>query len=56
MFTIYRMTEEAWNAMMDWETALNNGMIKDVEEFETIEEAEEAFKAYDPDRYGIDQR
>lgn len=51
---IYRMTAEAWNACKTWDDALANNDIETVEEFDTLEEAEKAYKAYNADRYGID--
>ena len=53
---IYRMKEEAWEAHKTWDEVFANGEddIETIEEFDTLKEADEAYRAYDPDRYGVD--
>lgn len=41
---VYKMTENAWNNGMDWDTAIYNDEIETVEEFDSIEEALEYFE------------
>lgn len=59
MAMIYKMTKEAWENEMDWDTALAKGEIETVEEFDTYEEAEYAYNyIYDGEgvnfgKYGI---
>ena len=55
MTTIYKATQEAIENGWDWDTIFANNAIEAVDEFETLEEAEEAFEndGYDPDIYGI---
>ena len=53
---IYTMTETAKEARWDWDTILYNGAIETVEEFDSYEEAVEAFEngGYDDDFYGVE--
>ena len=55
MTTIYKANQEAIENGWDWDTIFANNAIEAVDEFETLEEAEEAFEndGYDPDIYGI---
>lgn len=51
---IYKMTEAAIKANMDWDKAIYKGEIEYVEEFETYDEAVAAYEngGYDSDEYG----
>ena len=55
MSTIYKANQKAIENGWDWDTIFVNDAIETVAEFETMEEAEEAFDnaGYDPDLYGI---
>ena len=55
MSTIYKASQKALEEGWDWDTIFANDAIETVAEFETPEEAEEAFEngGYDPDLYGI---
>ena len=50
------MKEEAWQAGKTWNEVFANGEddIETIEEFDTLKEADEAYRKYDPDRYGVD--
>ena len=48
---IFKVTETALECNMDWDEAISNGEIETVEEFDSYEEAVEAFE----DRYNDDQ-
>ena len=48
---IFKVTENAIINSMDWDEAIENGEIETVEEFDSYEEAVEAFE----DRYNDDQ-
>ena len=54
MHRIFKLTEKAIENCMEWDDAIKAGEIETVEEFETIEEAIQAFEdgGYDPDLYG----
>ena len=39
MARVYTMTNEAWENGTDWDTAIYNGEIETVKEFDTTEEA-----------------
>ena len=57
MARIYAMTNEAWDNGTDWDTAIYNGEIETVKEFDTIEEALAYFEnelGGDADRYGVE--
>ena len=56
MNRIYKMSDEAWQNGTDWDTAIYNGEIVTVAEFETYEEAVSAFEEgdYDPEEYGVE--
>lgn len=54
---IYKMTAQALENKMDWDSAIYNGEIETVEEFDTIEEAMEYFEnelGGDSERYGVE--
>lgn len=54
---IYKMTAQAWENKMDWDSAIYSGEIETVEEFDTIEEAMEYFEnelGGDSERYGVE--
>lgn len=54
---VYKMTENAWEKGMDWDTAINNGEIETVEEFDSLEEALEYFEnelCGDSEMYGVE--
>lgn len=53
---IYTLTEKAIEEMMDWDTAIAEGEIQTVEEFDSYEEAVESFEnnSYDTDFYGVE--
>ena len=54
MYRIYELTDEAKKQGMNWDEAIYNGEIQTVEEFETKEEALQAYEEEynDPDLYG----
>ena len=57
MHRVYKMTETAWNSGMDWDTAIYNGEIETVKDFDTIEEASEYFEnelGGDSEKYGVE--
>lgn len=57
MSRIYRMTENAIENNMDWDTAIYNGEIETVKEFDSVEEAINYFEnelGGDADTYGIE--
>lgn len=56
MHRIYELTDEAKKQGMDWDEAIYNGEIQTVEEFETKEEALQAYEEdyNDPDLYGVE--
>ena len=53
---IYTLTEKAIEKMMDWDTAIAEGEIVTVEEFDGYEEAVKAFEDgnFDTDFYGVE--
>lgn len=54
---VYRMTETAWNNGTDWDTAIYNGEIETVAEFDTIDEALAYYEdklGGDSERYGVE--
>ena len=57
MARIYTMTNDAWENGTDWDTAIYNGDIETVKEFDTIDDAIEYFEnelGGDADRYGVE--
>lgn len=57
MSRIYRMTENAIENNMDWDTAIYNGEIETVKEFDSVEEAVDYFEnelGGDADVYGVE--
>ena len=57
MSRIYRMTENAIENNMDWDTAIYNGEIETVKEFDSVEEAVNYFEnelGGDADIYGVE--
>ncbi len=56
MHRIYKVTEEAIDQRMTWDEVFAAGEIETVEEFDSYEEAVEAFErdGYDPDFYGVE--
>lgn len=57
MNRIYTLTEKAWNEGMDWDTAIHNGEIETVKEFDSLEEALAYFEdelGGDAERYGVE--
>lgn len=54
-YIIYRANAEAIENGWDWDTILANNAIEAVEEFDSYEEAVQAFEkgAYDEDLYGV---
>lgn len=56
MIRIYELTDEAKKQGMDWDEAIYNGEIQTVKEFETQEEAIQAYEEdyNDMDLYGLD--
>lgn len=57
MARIYTMTNEAWENGTDWDSAIYNGQIETVKEFDSMEEAVSYFEnelGGDSDRYGIE--
>lgn len=54
---VYKMTNEAWEKGTDWDTAIFNGEIETVKEFDTIDEAVEFYEnelGEDFDKYGVE--
>ena len=53
---IFKLTDKAIENGYDWDTAIAEGEIETVEEFETYEEAVEAFndRYIDSDIYGVE--
>lgn len=53
---IFTLTEKAIEERMDWDTAIAEGEIETVEEFDDYEEAVEAYEngGYDSDFYGVE--
>ena len=53
---IFTLTEAAIQNAMDWDTAIAENEIETVEDFDTYEEAVEAFEGgnYDADIYGVE--
>lgn len=54
---IYKLTEKAIAGEMTWETAIYNGEIETVKEFETLEESLEYFEnelCGDTEMYGVE--
>ncbi len=54
---IYKLTEKAIAEKMTWDTAIYNGEIETVKEFETLEEALEYFEnelGGDAETYGVE--
>ena len=52
---IFTLTEKAIENELEWDDAIAQGEIETVEEFDTYEEAVEAFEeGYDPDFYGVE--
>ena len=57
MARVYTMTNEAWENGTDWDTAIYNGEIETVKEFDTTEEALTYFEnelSGDAERYGVE--
>lgn len=57
MNRIYRMTENAIENKMDWDTAIYNDEIETVKEFDSMEEAVNYFEnelGGDADVYGVE--
>ncbi|MBQ9542660.1 MAG: hypothetical protein IJJ76_12260 [Ruminococcus sp.] len=57
MSRIYRMTENAIENKMDWDTAIYNGEIETVKEFDSVEEAVSYFEnelGGDAEMYGVE--
>ena len=57
MARVYTMTNEAWENCTDWDTAIYNGEIETVKEFDTTEEALAYFEnelGGDAERYGVE--
>ena len=57
MARVYTMTKEAWDNGTDWDTAIFNGEIETVKEFDTTEEALAYFEnelGGDAERYGVE--
>lgn len=57
MSRIFRMTERAIEKRMDWDTAIFNGEIETVEEFDSMDEAVTYFEnelGSDSEQYGIE--
>ena len=57
MARVYTMTNEAWENGTDWDTAIYNGEIETVKEFDTIEEALAYFEnelGGDTEIYGVE--
>lgn len=54
---VYKMTDKAWENGMDWDTAIFNGEIETVKEFDAIDEAVEFYEnelGGDCDKYGVE--
>lgn len=54
---VYKMTVEAWERGTDWDTAICNGEIETVAEFDTLEDAVAYFEtelSSDSERYGVE--
>lgn len=54
---VYKMTNEAWENGTDWDTAIYNGEIETVEEFDSYEEAVNYFEnelGGDAEMYGVE--
>lgn len=57
MARIFTMTTEAWKRGTDWDTAIFNGEIETVKEFDTIDEAVAYLEdelGGDSERYGVE--
>lgn len=57
MHRVYKQTAKAYEAGWDWDKTIAEGEIETVEEFATIEEAEEYFQnelGGDCDTYGVE--
>jgi hypothetical protein len=57
MARIYTMTKQAWENGTDWDTAIYNGNIETVKEFDSYSDAVEYFEnelGGDAERYGIE--
>ena len=57
MARVYTMTNEAWENGTDWDTAIYNGEIETVKEFDTTEEALAYFEnelGGDAERCGVE--
>ena len=57
MARVYTMTNEAWENGTDWDTAIYNGEIETVKEFDTTEEALAYFEnelGADSETYGVE--
>ena len=57
MARVYTMTDEAWENGTDWGTAIYNGEIETVKEFDTTEDALAYFEnelGGDAERYGVE--
>lgn len=57
MARIYTMTKQAWENGADWDTAIYNGDIETVKEFDSYSDAVEYFEnelGGDAERYGIE--
>jgi hypothetical protein len=54
---IYKMTDTAWKNGTDWDTAIYNGEIETVKEFDSLEEALDYFEnelGGDAEKYGVE--
>lgn len=53
---IYRLTDRALSECMDWDTAIYNGEIETVAEYDSYQDAVTAFNDgnYDCDLYGVE--
>lgn len=54
---VYRMSEAAWNNGTDWDTAIYNGEIETVAEFDSVNEALDYFEnelGGDSEKYGVE--
>ena len=54
---IYKMTDTAWENGTDWDTAIYNGEIETVKEFDSLEEALDYFEnelGGDAEKYGVE--
>lgn len=57
MARIFKLTQKAMDKGMDWDIAIYEGEIETVEEFDSIEDAIEAFDSKycsDCDTYGVE--